>query len=135
MEATSSIRGVPKDGAAAAAPVMAASYPDPDPERPAISPKSRKSPERSVLIEPTVARSFDLTRASAYHHTSTGCVRVSFKDRDHNAALNILRCFREAQRPTYLSRDTEQPPPENPFFMLRGDSASGISGRATSMLN
>ena len=63
---------------------------------------------------------------------STGCARVSFKDRDHNAALNILRCSREAQRPQYLSRDTEHPQPllRNPFFMLRGDSASGISGRA-----
>ena len=66
---------------------------------------------------------------------STECKRVSFKDRDHNAALNILRCSREAQRPQYLSRNTEQPGLRNPFFMLRGDSASGISGRATSMLN
>ena len=127
MEATSSIRGVPKDGAAAAAPVMAASYPDPDPERPAISPKSRKSPERSVLIEPTVARSFDLTRASAYHHTSTGCVRVSFKDRDHNAALNILRCFREAQRP-HICPAT----PSNPDWRIRS-SCFGVTPQAGSV--
>ena len=36
---------------------------------------------------------------------STECARVSFKGRDCNAALNVLRRFRDTQRPTYLSRN------------------------------
>ena len=60
---------------------------------------------------------------------------TSFKGRDHNAALNILRCFRETRRPVDLSRDTEQPRLTVKAFMLRGVPASGTSGHATSMLH
>lgn len=42
---------------------------------------------------------------------SNVCAQASFKNRDLNAALNILRCLPGLQRPTHLSRGTINPSP------------------------